>query len=149
MNSLIFKNGIYINNFLIDTAYEKKFKSQISQALNADQLNVKEYNGYITYSFLCVYLDIKFRFYVVFNNNQRNSDPYLVWLEGICEQKKWESSEKDLYSDIETLKKKLESSGFLPYKEKENLIYYYTINKMSIVLRGSLKSMSTIIGIEL
>ena len=79
----------------------------------------------------------------------RNSDPYLVWLDSNCEQKKWESSEKDLYKDVENLKKKLEAKGLLPYKGKENLSFYYIINKTNLVLTGSLRSMSTIIGIEM
>ena len=149
MNNLAFHSGIFLNNFFIDSADEFNFKNQVLKALDTDQLSSKEYNDYITYSFLCEYLETKFRFYVTFHEKKRNSDPYLLWLDSNCEQKKWESSEKDLYKDVENLKKKLEAKGFLPYKGKENLSFYYIINKTNLVLTGSLRSMSTIIGIEM
>jgi hypothetical protein len=149
MNNLAFNSGFFLNNFFIDSNDEFNFKNRVLEVMDANELSIKEYNGYTTYSFLCVYLEMNFRFYITFHQKKRNSDPYLVWLDSICEQKKWESSEKDLHKDVENLKKKLEENGFLPYKKKENLSFYYIINETNLVLTGSLRSMSTIIGIEM
>jgi hypothetical protein len=141
-----FCSGILLEDDILEINNEKKF---VFQVLGVDgDLSINAYNGYITYSFVCKYLESNFRFYIVFFNGKRDGGPYLVWLDGVCEKKKWESSERDLYSDVNNLKNIFNLNGIYPYKEHEDLNFFYKINGVLIRLIASLKSMSVVIHVE-
>lgn len=147
MYFLDFNNGLILNKENLELNNEETFLSHALKILGSD-LSINEYNGYITYSFLCKYLKSNFRFHITFLNGKRDGVPYLVWLDGVCEKKKWESSERDLYSDVSNLKNIFNLSGIYPYKEHEGLNFYYKINGVLIRLIASLKSMSVVIHVE-
>lgn len=141
-----FCSGILLEDDILEINNEKKF---VFQVLGVDgDLSINAYNGYITYSFLCKYLESNFRFHITFLNGKRDGVPYLVWLDGVCEKKKWESSKRDLYSDVNNLKNIFDLNGIYPYKEYEDLNFYYKINDVLIRLIASLKSMSVVIYVE-
>lgn len=71
MNNLAFNGEIFLNNLSLELSNEFTFKKQLLAALDADQLSIKEYNGYITYSFLCEYIEARFRFYVTFHDHKK------------------------------------------------------------------------------
>lgn len=144
---LDFNNGLILNKENLGLNNEEAFLSHALKILGRD-LSINEYNGYITYSFLCKYLESNFRFHITFLNGKRDGVPYLVWLDGICEKKKWESSERDLYGDVNNLKNIFNLNGIYPYKEHEDLSFYYKINGVLIRLITSLKSMSVVIHVE-
>jgi len=147
MYFLDFNNGLILNKENLELNNEETFLSHALKILGSD-FSINEYNGYITYSFLCKCLKSNFRFHITFLNGKRDGVPYLVWLDGVCEKKKWESSERDLYSDVNNLKNIFNLNGIYPYKEYEDLNFYYKINGVLIRLIASLKSMSVVIHVE-
>lgn len=144
MNIITIDNGILCNKIRISLESEDKFKGLMG-CLEGVEFNVKEYNGYITYSFDCEFFSSRFLFSQTFFNSKKYGKPLLNWQDGSCAKLKWKSSKLDLIDDLEDVGNILINHGVTLIKAKSEYQKIYKMNGLVFSVIGAIQDMSVVI----
>ncbi|NHB58289.1 MULTISPECIES: hypothetical protein [Acinetobacter] len=145
MNEITIDKKLLVNLNNINFDNEDSFKISLMKVINND-FRKREYNGYVTYSFDCIFCQKKYIFSQTFFKGKKNGKPLLNWRDGNLTTQKMDMK-NDFLEDVNLLKNSIENYGAIFIKAENNCRLIYKMNGLSMTIVPAIQDMS--LAIEL
>ncbi|MDQ9011500.1 hypothetical protein RFI36_17525 [Acinetobacter gerneri] len=141
INILTVDKELFLNKIKLVFQSEGTFKESLKNAEVA-QLEILESNGYLTYGFDCLFLEMQFSFNQTYHNGKKSGHPFLIWQEGMCSKLQWDSSKSDLDNDIKMLVLNIENKLNIKSTPKNDHEYLFLYKSLTFTVFYSIQSMN-------